>query len=92
MSSFRLHMLLINTFLLPYSGRGNIWQRIWVCDSSIGITWVQVSRLPVLHPDKDRWKRHHGQIYWAVHSPFTMLIREINNNNNDSGSKKENKI
>ena len=27
-----------------------------VYDSGIGIIWVQVSRLPVLHLDKDRWK------------------------------------
>ena len=27
-----------------------------VCDLGIGITWVQVSRLPMLHPDNDKWK------------------------------------
>ena len=25
-------------------------------DSGIGITWVQVSRLPMPHPDNDQWK------------------------------------
>ena len=27
-----------------------------ICDSDIKIIWVQVSRLPMPHPDKDRWK------------------------------------
>ena len=30
--------------------------KIMVYDFGIGIIWVQVSRLPMLHPDKDRWK------------------------------------
>ena len=40
----------------------NIWIKFhWgkvraVCDSGIRITWVQVSRLPMLHPDNDKWK------------------------------------
>ena len=29
---------------------------IKVCDSGIGIIWVQVSRLLMPHPNKDRWK------------------------------------
>ena len=29
---------------------------VTICDSGIGITWVQVSRLPMPYPDKDKWK------------------------------------
>ena len=30
--------------------------KIMVYDFGIRIIWVQVSRLPMPHPDKDRWK------------------------------------
>ena len=57
-SLLSLHMLLITTFLLPLVGRVTFSgrEKKWVCDSGIGITWVHVSRLPMLHPDRDRWK------------------------------------
>ena len=38
---------------------GNVWMEnfgVTICDSGIGIAWVQVSRLPMPHPDKDKWK------------------------------------
>ena len=31
-------------------------KKIMVYDFGIRIIWVQVSRLPMPHPDKDRWK------------------------------------
>ena len=61
--SFSLHMPLVTTFSfsmmgLGWFGRRNLLEKFFiilylVCDSGIRITWVQVSRLPVLHPDRD---------------------------------------
>ena len=68
------------------------WKK-WVCDSGIRITWVQVSRLLVLHPDKDRWKHHHGWILVGCLGPITILWKKKdNNNNNDDIGSKNNKI
>ena len=63
---FDLCIPLITTFLSPNWGVG---KKFWlkkkckfvvmvrqVCDLGIGITWVQVSRLPMPHPDNDKWK------------------------------------
>ena len=38
---------------------GNLEEKsfgVILCDSGIRITWVLVSRLPMLHPERDRWK------------------------------------
>ena len=42
-----------------------------VCDSGIKITWVQVSRLPMPHPDKDRWKH---TVFTNKFLCFSMLL------------------
>ena len=46
---------------------------VTICDSGIRITWVQVSRLPVLHPDKDRWKHTMFTNNFYV---FSMLLQQ----------------
>ena len=56
-------MPLVATFLSHGMGRGKYLDKILfcgnsegICDSGIRITWVQVSRLPMLHPDNAQWK------------------------------------
>ena len=51
------------TFLSHGMSGGNYLDKILfgvivraACDPGIGITWVQVSRLPVPHPENDQWK------------------------------------
>ena len=48
---------------------------VTICDSGIGITWVQVFRLPMLHQDKDRWKctMFTNEIYLSVWSGNKIL-------------------
>ena len=35
--------------------------------------WVHVSRLPMLHLDKDRWKLYHGWTLMGCLEPLTIL-------------------
>ena len=48
-----------------------------VCDSAVGITWVHISRLPVLHPDNDRWKFTFVilKLMWAPCAGFMWTAR-----------------
>ena len=68
------------------------WKK-WVCDSGIRITWVQVSRLLVLHPDKDQMETSSwvdpGGLFGAH---YNTVEKKDNNNNNDDIGSKNNKI
>ena len=101
---FYLCIPLITTFSSPNCGVGRIsGSKLkfmvvmgWVCDSGIGITWVQVSRLPMPHPDNDKWKctMFTNKLYVSVHlvdkilqvnvytgEQYNMMVYKNNNNN-----------
>ena len=76
-----------------------------VCDLGIGITWVQVSRLPMPHPDNDRWKctMFTNKIYVSVclinkiplvniYTGWTTWHNGINYNNNDRNHNNDNNV
>ena len=79
-------MPLIATFSSHVYGSGEILDQKFVfrviggqvCDLGIGITWVQVSRLPMPHPDNDQWKCTMFTNKYYISAHYVSKILQMN--------------